>query len=352
MIDIVKTSMFIESSFLSSLLANPDITDISYNGEFIFYQDTKIGRRKSDINISYSEVKDFLRHIANLAEKQFSFSEPILEVSVGKYRINALHHSLAKKAGNDALSFSIRIASGKIQILDDPSFMPVAVNELLASLIHNKYSIIIAGLTGSGKTELQKYLLYLMEDNTRVIVIDNLLELDYIKYKSELDLNIWQSNEKREASSTQSLVKVALRNNPDWLIVAESRGKEANDVLSSLLTGHPIITTIHAFDARSIPNRFARLVMNDDKRSDYSQILEDIFYHLHFYIYVEKTIKEDGSIDRYIKEIVYTDDKGESTSIYLKDDEKDIYHLLPPSVEINQTLYPNAYKCFIERKEK
>lgn len=348
MIDVNKAIDFIEHSFLSPFIKVDTITDISYNGKYLFYQDSKLGRKKSDINISPSEVSDFIRHIANLSEKQFSYIEPSLEVSIGKYRLNALHHSLVRKKGEDAQSFSIRIASDTIKILDDKSFMPEPVKELLEYLIDNHHSIIIAGLTGSGKTELQKYLISLMKEHTRVIVIDNLLELDYVSYDESLDLNVWQSSEKRNNGSTASLVKIALRNNPDWLIVAESRGKEANDVLTSLLTGHPIITTIHAFDAKSIPNRFARMVMSDDKRSDYSQILEDIYYHLHFYIYIEKKSLSNGEIFRYIKEIVYFDNLGKPTTIFSNTNNNYSYRPIFDNADKYKNSLPHFYTQFVK----
>lgn len=346
MIDLDKAISFLENSFLAPLLKKKSITDISYNGEDIFYLDTEVGRKISNIKVNEIEVKDFIRHLSNIAEKQFSYSEPILEISIGKYRITALHHSLVRKKGLDAQSFSIRIASDTIKINDDDNFMPKEVKELFKYLIDTKTSIIIAGLTGSGKTELQKYLISLMDDNVRVIIIDNLLELDYVSYKDSLDINVWQSNEKKESSSLQNLIKVALRNNPDWLIVAESRGKEANDMLTSLLTGHPIITTIHAFDAESIPNRFARLVMSDDKRSDYDSLLEDIFYHLHFYVYVEKSSGQDGRISRYIKEIIYFDEKGEKTKIFEKTDKGYRYQKINLILAKEKKKYPLVGKYF------
>ena len=90
-----------------------------------------------------------------------------------------------------------------------------------------------------------------MRANSRVIVIDNVLELDQMNLQNQLDLNVWQVDENRQQSSIQQLVKTALRSNPDRLIVAES-WRRMLDVLNSALTGHPIITTIHAFDITSM----------------------------------------------------------------------------------------------------
>ena len=73
---------YIERSFLSSLLKDSEITDISYNGKFIYYMHNNYGRKKSNIIVDLSTVKDFLRQIANTTEKQFSYQTPYLDVSL------------------------------------------------------------------------------------------------------------------------------------------------------------------------------------------------------------------------------------------------------------------------------
>lgn len=42
---------YIDNSFLSPLLRNPNVTDISYNGKDIYYQDNVLGRKKSEIEV-------------------------------------------------------------------------------------------------------------------------------------------------------------------------------------------------------------------------------------------------------------------------------------------------------------
>lgn len=302
--DIDKTITFFESSFLRPLLEKSSVTDISYNGKDIYYVDNLLGRLKSNIKISSQEAKDFIRQIANLSEKQFSFQSPKLDVSFGKYRFSAVHQSICRKGNQESVCFSIRIASSTLRF-DKENELDEEVKELLDVLIKSNVSIVIGGITGSGKTELQKYLISRMEENTRVIVIDNILELDQFIPKQDLDLNIWQVDEKRDAASIQSLVVTALRSNPDWLIVAESRGKEMLDVLNSSLTGHPIITTIHAFDISSMPTRMTRMVMMNNQKSSFEDIHNDISYHMRFYIYLKRKYHTKGMVQRYISSIGY-----------------------------------------------
>lgn len=302
--DIDKTISYIENSFLKPLLVKSNITDISYNGQDIYFVDNDFGRLKSDISITKQDAKDFIRQIANLSEKQFSFQNPELDVSFGKYRFGAVHQSICRKKNQECVSFAIRIASSSLKFEENDS-LDDNVKELLDVLVKSNVSIVIGGLTGSGKTELQKYLISRMKQYTRVIIIDNILELDQFETKQDLDLNIWQVDEKRESASIENLVRSALRSNPDWLIVAESRGKEMLDVLNSSLTGHPIITTIHAFDMKSMPVRMARMVMMNDQKTSFDDIYNDISYHMRFYIYLKRKYLDDGMVQRYVSSIGY-----------------------------------------------
>ena len=263
---------FIENSFLSPLFKDKEITDISYNGVSFFYVHNEKGRVKSRIKASNEEVIDFIRQIANYSEKQFSYSSPSLDVSISKYRLNAMHPSIVRVANDKATSFSLRIGSTETRIKPDSDFLPKEAEDFLVSCLKNEESLVIAGPTGSGKTELQKYLLSKLKKNSRVIVIDNIQELENLRQYKDLDLTSWQVSSNNPNASIQELIRNALRSNPDWLVVAEARGKEMSDVLSSVMTGHPIIATIHAKSLEAIPKRICRMIMEADTTQKYEDI--------------------------------------------------------------------------------
>ena len=297
---------YLNNSFLKSYISDPNITDISFNGESIFFQHNYLGRRKGDVQINKDEATDFIRQVANLSEKQFSFAEPILDISISKFRINAVHSSLCRVKDEKSISFSIRIGSYESKIKDDEEFMPKEIHDFLTKLIRRHESIVIAGATGTGKTELQKYLLSLIPSYSRVIIIDNIQELENIRTNKDLDITSWQVS-KNESGSFESLIKNALRSNPDWLVIAESRGKEMIYILNSVMTGHPIITTLHAKSSLLIPHRMVRMIQMGDKSQTYKELEGDIFEHIKYYIYLKKTVDETGVIHRFIDEISYVD---------------------------------------------
>ena len=298
-----KLITFIESSFLSDLLKEPEITDISYNGVALFYMHNTKGRKKSDISLSNEDATNFIRQIANLSERQFSYSSPNLDISVGRYRINAVHSSIVRVKDDKAISFVIRIASSTLRIKPDGSFMPKKMDSFLLDSLKEHKSIVIGGSVGSGKTELQKYLLSSLDDFTRIIIIDNVQELDYLERKENLDITCWQIQPNNPNASISNLVRIALRSNPDWLIVAESRGAEMNELLNSVMTGHPIITTMHVKNLANMPLRMARMVEAAKVSETHEEILSDIYSHFDVFIYLERKITKTGLIKRYVSSI-------------------------------------------------
>lgn len=169
----------------------------------------------------------------------------------------------------------------------------------------------IGGKTSSGKTELEKYLLGEMAPSSRVIVIDNVEELDMVENPS-IDLTMWLVNESIKEATFSGLIKNALRNNPDYIVVAEARGGEMLDAIVSSMSGHPIISTIHAQDLEAMPERIARLAMLGNERLYKDELLDDIAHHLRYYVYLEKKENPDGSLSRYLESIGYFDEKSKT----------------------------------------
>jgi pilus assembly protein CpaF len=308
---LVDPISYLEDSFLGSLLQKEGLTDLSFNGSELYFATNGRGREKTEKQPSVSEVGDFLRQIANLTEKQFSYASPILDVSFGRYRLNAVYQSLARVHNEKTYSFSLRLASPTCRIKEDSSFFEGKSKAILLGLLNAGESIMIGGKTSSGKTELEKYLLGEMAPSSRVIVIDNVEELDMVENPS-IDLTMWLVNESIKEATFSGLIKNALRNNPDYIVVAEARGGEMLDAIVSSMSGHPIISTIHAQDLEAMPERIARLAMLGNERLYKDELLDDIAHHLRYYVYLEKKENPDGSLSRYLESIGYFDEKSKT----------------------------------------
>jgi pilus assembly protein CpaF len=298
-----KLLSYLENSFLKNLLNDVQITDISFNGETLHYVHNLKGRLLAETSPDESDVHDFLRHVANLTEQLFSYSNPILDVSVGKYRLNAVHPAIARLNYEKTTTFSLRIGHQKgdqrtIRFQPEP-----LLDRLFRRLVCAGVSIVIGGTTGSGKTEFQKYLISIMKPTTRLIVIDNVLELEGIRTEANLDINIWQVNATIKGGDFSSLIANGLRSHPDWVIVAEARGGEMKEALTAAMTGHPIITTVHSLDVMTLPMRMARMVMAGQPTLRYAETLADIKDHFPILVYLRKREDAQGHIIREIHQI-------------------------------------------------
>ncbi|MFA5485513.1 MAG: ATPase, T2SS/T4P/T4SS family [Bacilli bacterium] len=301
----------IETSFLKDLLSDESITDISYNGQNLYFFSSKSGRAFYK-SIDNSQVLTFLRNIANYANVRFSYSDTFLDISVGKYRLSAMHYALSRFGYKESLSFALRINHNFLA--RNPHYLGEKLGAILQDIMSKKRSIIISGTTGVGKTTLQKYLLMLLPPNTRVLVIDNVLELGEVHTLNEtLDITLWQTKDNKE-EAIREYVQRALRFHPDYLIIAESRGHEMKEILQGAISGHPNIVTLHADSAEIAYDRVLYLSGSPNK---------DALYHAYPYV-IHLAKKEDnkGQVKRYIERITAYDVKTKKIKvIYCEDKE-------------------------------
>ncbi|MED4882772.1 CpaF/VirB11 family protein [Bacillus smithii] len=350
----------INNSFLKPYLEDEGITDISWNGTDLRLQHNKKGRMKAEIQPTIEQVRSLVKQIADVEGKEFTSGEPILDTEFGFLRVNAVHEAAAPYG----MTFSIRVSRARLALTEIEDISNKNVAKLLELLIRSNSNILISGATGSGKTELQKLLVSFIPKHQKISLIEDTRDSHIKLLYPELDINSWQSltDETRVNKITVSkLIKAALRNNPDWLIVSETRGSEAADMLDGAKTDHSLITTLHAKGAANIPTRLISMIRESASYANTTDMLlgKDIVELLPFGVHMEQKF-ENGEIKRFPKEIVeFTDftDQGvqytylfrrekrydEETGKYSTEDvfhpvsektkehliEKELYHLLP-----------------------
>ena len=79
--------------------------------------------------------------------------------------------------------------------------------------------------------------------------------------------------------------------------------KEMNEVLTSVMTGHPIITTVHAKSLEAIPKRICKMILSADTTQKYEDIFEDVFEHVKYYVYLNRKFAKDGKVHRFVESI-------------------------------------------------
>ncbi len=133
---------------------------------------------------------------------------------------------------------------------------------LLSGCVKARLNILVSGGTGSGKTTLLNALSSFIPSNERVITIEDAAELR-LQQEHVVRLETRPPNaEGRGEVAMRDLVKNALRMRPDRIIIGETRGAEALDMLQAMNTGHEgSLTTVHANTPRDALSRLETMIL-------------------------------------------------------------------------------------------
>ena len=169
--------------------------------------------------------------------------------------------------------------------------LPQEVLDLLGATLAHGGNVLVAGGTGSGKTTLLNALIKLFPADRRIVVIEDTIELK-VDQKNVLRL------EARQLSAfdltIRDMVKHALRQRPDHIVVGEIRGAEAQDVLQALNTGHGgSLTTIHANTAHDALSRLASCAMQAEDRLPWDVLCRGVASAFHLVVHQHR--RPDGS---------------------------------------------------------
>ncbi len=294
---------------LSEFLDNQDVTDISYsNGGQVWLKTLSKGIYQVDrpeINNALMEKLAF--QCSNVMGKTFNMAHPLLDAESTELRMNFIHESIA----TNGIACVIRKTPAMIRLnkkkLIDEGYVSHQMHDFLLKCVEGHCNIIVCGETGSGKTELVKYLASHIKENEKIITIEDTLELHLDKIFPHRDIVAMKTN---NIASYSDLLEGCMRQNPQWILLSEVRSAEAvMAVRNSISSGHNILSTIHSDKASSVPMRMYALLEGDQ---DVEQFLRTIYRYVQLAIYVKGYYSAKlGRFQREILEVCefYVDDE-------------------------------------------
>lgn len=140
------------------------------------------------------------------------------------------------------------------------------VGEFFSACVRARRNIIVAGGTGTGKTTLLRALMNEIPYQERIVTIEDAFELGIDRFAQlHPDHDALQSRtanvEGHGAIPLSDLTRMALRMDPDRVIVGEVRGAEAFPMLLAMSQGNNgSMCTIHADSTRSVFSKLAAYV--------------------------------------------------------------------------------------------
>ena len=249
---------------LQELIEDESVTEIMVNGpEAIFIErDGKLEKWEKSFT-SQEKLEDVIQQIAGRCNRVINESMPIVDARLENgARVNAV---ISPVALNGPILTVRRFPDRPVTIekLISLGSLPRQCAEFLASLVKARYSMIIGGGTGSGKTTFLGALSNYIPKDERLITIEDNAELKIQGVENLVRMEAKMANMEGGASITiRDLIRTALRMRPDRIIVGEVRGEEAVDMLQALNTGHEgSLSTAHANSARDMLSRLETMTL-------------------------------------------------------------------------------------------
>lgn len=249
---------------LQELIEDETVTEIMVNGPDAIFVERggRLGKWDKSFT-SREKLEDVIQQIAGRCNRVINESMPIVDARLENgARVNAV---ISPVAPNGPILTIRRFPDTPITMdrLIALGSLTCECARFLKALVRARYSIVIGGGTGSGKTTFLGALSDYIPEDERIITIEDNAELKIQGVENLVRLEAKMANMEGAVSvSIRDLIKTALRMRPDRIVVGEVRGGEAVDMLQALNTGHEgSLSTAHANSARDMLSRLETMTL-------------------------------------------------------------------------------------------
>lgn len=216
---------------------------------------------------SEEELNSFTVRLAYLATKHISLASPILDASLPDgSRVQLTYGNEITRRGS---TFTIRRFRADPLTISDLILLNTLSSSMAAYfwyVIENRASVLVAGGVAAGKTTMLNCLSMFIKPEMKIVSVEDTAELN-------LPHQNWIPSIVRIGFGTGNageitlfdLLKTAVRQRPDFIIVGEVRGKEAYTLFQAMATGHLGMGTLHAESVNATLNRLMSEPMNIPK---------------------------------------------------------------------------------------
>ncbi len=264
---------FLGYSIIDPLMKDKNIEDISCDGINvpIYIYHRRYENMKTNLRFPTGEaLNSFIVYLGQKGKKQVSVSDPILDASSPEgNRINATFGDEVTARGG---TFTIRLFRETPFTPTDLVISKTASPELVAYMwltVEFGQNMMILGGTGAGKTSTLNALTLFIPPTAKIVSIEDTREIN-LPHQNWIPSTTRSGVGERGYGTGKSageidmfdLVRAALRQRPNYIIVGEVRGREAYNLFQAMATGHVTYATMHADSLRSMVSRLENQPIN------------------------------------------------------------------------------------------
>jgi flagellar protein FlaI len=243
---------------LEPLISDPWIEDISCSGIGPVYIEHKVfGGLKSSINFdTHEELDDFVLKLAEKMKKPVTFRSPIVDATLPDgSRINIVYGGDVSKNGSN---FTIRKFMGiPLSIVDicNSGMLTWQMAGYMSLIVEEGMNFFVSGETASGKTTLMNSLMTFIRPDAKIVSIEDTPEVQVPHPNWTREVVRGAMSQGGGSVDMFSLLKAALRQRPNQIIIGEIRGEEGNIAFQAMMTGHAVCSTFHAATVEKLIQR-------------------------------------------------------------------------------------------------
>ena len=251
---------FLGNGMIDPLMHDRYIEDISCDGvnaNLFVYHNRYESMRTNLMYKSAEELDSFVTKLAQRAGKYISIAEPMLDATMSDG--SRIQMTLGTEVTAHGSTYTIRKFKDEpitpTDLIEWHTFSPLSIAFFWLAVESGK-SCIFAGGTASGKTTSLNAISLFMPPLAKIVTLEDTreLKLPHPNWIPSITRTSFDTTGKGEIDMYE-LLRAALRQRPEYILVGEVRGKEALTLFQAMSTGHVTYSTIHADSVASIVHR-------------------------------------------------------------------------------------------------
>ena len=242
---------------IEPLILDPNIEDISCSGLGCVFIEHKVFKalKSAIIFDKHEDLDGFLRRTSERINKPVTYRKPIVDATLPDgSRVNIVYGEEVSKRGSN---FTIRkFTSTPLSVMDvvGGGACTYQMIAYLSLMIEEGMNMWVSGETASGKTTLLNALTTFIEPDAKIVTVEDTPEVQ-LPHPNWLREVVRGAAGEAASVTMFDLLKAALRQRPNEIIVGEIRGEEGNIAFQAMQTGHAVMATFHAATVEKLIQR-------------------------------------------------------------------------------------------------